>query len=87
MGPATAIIIIVGLPLILIGGGFFLLTLKAFRSGDARTERAQTLELARKLERTLNSMESRLIALEDIILSSDDHSGRAGNREGNDDRI
>ncbi len=66
----TAIVIIVGLPLILIGGGFFLLTLKAFRGGDARVERAQTLELARKLERTLGAMEARLVALEDIILSA-----------------
>jgi hypothetical protein len=72
MGTATAIIIIVGLPLILIGGGFFLLILKAFKGGDARAEKAQTLELARQLERTLNRMEERLTALEDIILSSGD---------------
>lgn len=70
MGIATAITIIVGLPLILIGGGFFLLTLRAFRSGDARAEKAQTLELARQLERSLSALETRLTALEDIILAS-----------------
>ncbi len=71
MGTVTAaIIIVVGLPLVLIGGGFFLLTLRAFRGGDARADKAQTLELARQLERTLSAMEARLTALEDIILSA-----------------
>lgn len=76
MGPVTAIILVIGLPLILIGGGFFLLTLRAFRSGDSRAEKAQTLEMARQLERTLNAMEARMIALEDILLSSDGPSER-----------
>lgn len=70
MSAATLFIIIIGLPIVLIGAGFFLLTLKAFRCGDARADKAQTLELARQLERTLSVMETRLIALEDIILSS-----------------
>jgi hypothetical protein len=76
----NAIIIVIGLPLILIGAGFFLLTLKAFRSGDARAEKAQTLELARQLERTLGKMEARLTALEDIILSSGDTNTTEGGR-------
>lgn len=80
----TAVIIIIGLPLILIGLGFFLLTLRAFRSGDARAEKAQTLELARQLERTLSTMEARLTALEDIILSSGDIPNKTG--EANNDR-
>ncbi len=72
MGFATAMTIVIGLPLILLGAGFFLLTLRAFRGGDARAEKAQTLELARQLERSLSAMETRLGALEDIILSSRD---------------
>ncbi len=80
----TAVIIIVGLPLILIGGGFFLLTLRAFRGGDARAEKAQTLELARKLERTLSAMEARLTALEDVILSAKlAEKDKAGNNNEN----
>ena len=76
MGLALTIMLIVGLPFILIGVGFFLLALKAFRSGDARTETAHTLEQARRLEQTLSGLESRLTALEDIIISSGEPSGR-----------
>lgn len=81
---ATALIVIIGLPLILIGGGFFLLALRAFRGGEARAEKSQTLELARQLERALSAMETRLTALEDLILASEDkfsaqnNTGEAG---------
>lgn len=71
MGPATVIILVIGVPLVLMAIGFIILVTKVFGGGDGRAERAQTLEAARQLERTLNSLESRLGALEDIILSAD----------------
>lgn len=81
----TAIFVVIGLPLILIGLGFFLLTLRAFRGGDARAERAQTLELARQLERTLGALETRVAAIEDILLSGGDRRG--AREEGDHDRL
>lgn len=71
MGPAAVIILVIGLPLVLLAIGFIILVNKVFGGGDGRAERAQTLEVARQLERTLNSLENRLGALEDIILSAD----------------
>jgi hypothetical protein len=68
-GLALAAALIVGLPLTFISLGFFIVAVKVFRGGD-RAERLQTLEAARRLERALSGLESRLGALEDIILTS-----------------
>ena len=75
MGPAAVIMFVIGVPLILIGIGFIILVTKVFSNSDGRAERAQTLEAARHLEKTLNSMEARLSALEDILLSSTPKKG------------
>ncbi len=75
MSPAVVLIIVIGVPLILIAVGFVVLATKVFSGGDRRVERAQTLEAARQLERTLTALETRLGALEDIILSSDSRKG------------
>lgn len=72
MSVAVALIVIIGLPLILIGIGFVIIATKIFGGGDSQMERIQTLEAARQLERTLSTLETRLTALEDIILSSGD---------------
>lgn len=75
MGPASIFMLIIGLPLILIGIGFLILVTKVFGGDDGRAERAQTLEAARHLEKTLNSLESRLSALEDILLAGSPKNG------------
>jgi len=78
-GLAMALALIVGLPLTLLSLGFLIIAIKAF-SGWGRSERTQTLEAARRLERTLNSLESRLGALEDIIIGQEggvNHETRA----------
>jgi hypothetical protein len=67
-GLALALALVVGLPLIFLSLGFFVIAVKVF-SGWGRAERTQTLEAARRLERTLNSLENRLGALEDIVLA------------------
>lgn len=75
MGAAAVLITVIGVPLILIAIGFVILATKAFSGAGSRAERAQTLETARQLERTLTALESRLGALEDIILSADGKKG------------
>lgn len=75
MSLAIAFIIIIGLPLILVAAGFLILATKAFSGQGGRAETAQTLETARQLERTLSAMETRLGALEDIILSAQGQKG------------
>lgn len=75
MSIAVALLIIIGLPLILIGVGFVIIATKIFKGGDSQAERAQTLEAARRLERTLGLLEGRLTALEDIILSGREARG------------
>ena len=75
MGAAAVLFLIIGVPLILIAIGFIVLVTKVFSGPDARAERAQTLEAARHLERTLSALETRLSALEDIILSSGQKGG------------
>lgn len=72
---AFALVIIIGLPLILVGVGFVVIATKIFNGGNSQVERAQTLEAARQLERTLSRLETRLTALEDIILSGRDAQG------------
>jgi len=67
-GLALALALVVGLPLTFLSLGFFVIAVKVF-SGGGRAERTQTLEAARRLERTLNSLENRLGALEDIVLA------------------
>lgn len=69
MSAAAVVIIVIGLPLILMAIGFIILVTKVFGSG--RGERGQTLEAARQLERTLTALETRLGAIEDIVLSSE----------------
>lgn len=71
MGAAAVIVLVIGVPLALMAVGFIILVTKVFGGGDGRVEQAQTLEAARQLERTLNALETRLGALEDIILSAD----------------
>jgi len=78
-GFALALALVIGLPLTLLSLGFLIIAIKVF-SGWGRSERTQTLEAARRLERTLNSLENRLGALEDIILigkESERHETRA----------
>lgn len=70
-----ALIFIIGLPLVLVGVGFVIIATKIFNGGNSQLERAQTLEAARQLERTLGRLETRLTALEDIILSGRDEQG------------
>lgn len=70
MSPAIVLMLVIGLPLILVAAGFLILVTKAFSGRDGRAERTQTLEAARQLERALSAMESRLTALEDIIIST-----------------
>lgn len=69
MSVAVGIMLVIGLPLLLIGIGFIIMVTKVFSGGDSQAQRAQTLEAARQLERTLTALEGRLTALEDIILS------------------
>jgi hypothetical protein len=73
-GLALALTLVVGLPLTFLSLGFFVIAVKVF-SGWGRAERTQTLEAARRLELTLNSLESRLGALEDIILAGQEDRG------------
>lgn len=79
MSVAAALIIIIGLPLILIGIGFVVMATKIFSGDGGQAERAQTLEAARQLERVLSALETRLTALEDIILAGD--KARPGGRD------
>lgn len=72
MSAAVALIVVIGLPLILVGVGFVIMATKIFSGGNSQVERAQTLEAARQLERTLSRLETRLTALEDIILAGDE---------------
>jgi hypothetical protein len=73
-GLALALALVVGLPLTFLSLGFFVIAVKVF-SGWGRAERAQTLEAARHLERTLNSLENRLGALEDIVFTGQEGRG------------
>ena len=65
---STLIFLIVGVPLILLALGFFLLCLKWLWSKDQRANQAKLLEAAAKLDAALSQMEVRLTALEDILL-------------------
>lgn len=71
----TVIAIAIGLPLILVAIGFLILVTKSFSGQNNQANRAQTLEVARQLECALTSMESRLGALEDIILTTPPRKG------------
>ena len=71
MSWSLLLFLIVGLPLILLSGGFFVLMLIILKGRDKSANRNQTLEIARSLERTLSQMENRLGALEDILLNPD----------------
>lgn len=75
MSPIAALIMIIGLPLILMAAGFLIIAIKVFGSGPERVERGQTLEAARQIERSLAAMESRLNALEDILLNRGQRKG------------
>ena len=73
-GFALALALVIGLPLTLMSLGFLIIAVKVF-SGWGRSERTQTLEATRRLERTLNSLENRLGALEDIIMMGQEGEG------------
>lgn len=81
MSIVAFLIIIIVLPLILIGIGFVIMATKFFSGNGAQAERAKTLETARQLERVLSAMETRLTALEDIILAGS-ASGKGGRNDG-----
>ncbi|MDR2947278.1 MAG: hypothetical protein LBV79_11120 [Candidatus Adiutrix sp.] len=81
MGFASFILLAIGVPLALLAVGFIILVTKVFGDGDGRAERAQTLETARRLEVALSSLETRLGALEDIILSAGDTKKRDNDYE------
>lgn len=78
MSVATIFLVVIGLPLILIAIGFVVLVVKAFSGPDDRAQRAQTLETARGLERALSALETRLTALEDIILTANPDRKKGG---------
>lgn len=80
MGFAAILFLIIGVPLLLVAIGFVVLVTKVFGGTDARAESAQTLEAARHLERTLSTLENRLSALEDVIMSTDSR-GKGGENE------
>ncbi|MDR0354527.1 MAG: hypothetical protein LBJ64_02145 [Deltaproteobacteria bacterium] len=65
---STLLFLIIGVPLILVALGFFLLCLRWLRSKDQRASQAQLLEAAVQLNATLSVLEGRLTALEDILL-------------------
>ncbi len=71
MSWSLILFLIIGLPLILLCGSFFILMLLVFKGRDKSVNRNQTLEMARSLERTLTQMENRLGSLEDILLNPD----------------
>ena|GEM_PF-2874884 len=75
-GLGLVLALIIGLPLTFISLGFLIIAAKAF-GGWGRVERTQTLEAARRLELALGGLESRLGALEDIILAGH-HQTREG---------
>lgn len=81
MSVVAFLITIIVLPVILIGIGFVILAAKFFSGDGAQAERAKTLEAARQLERVLSGLETRLSALEDIILT-----GSESSKGGRDDR-
>ncbi|MDR1051677.1 MAG: hypothetical protein LBP95_11525 [Deltaproteobacteria bacterium] len=64
----TAFIVVVGLPLVLVALGFFLLCLKWLLAKDQRARQAQILDAAVRLDASLSKLETRLTALEDILL-------------------
>jgi hypothetical protein len=77
MSPFAIVLLVIGLPLMLVAVGFVILVTKAFSGQDGRAQRVQTLEAARQLEKTLSAMETRLTALEDILLAPEAKQGGA----------
>ena len=67
-GIGWALALVFGLPLTLLGLGFLIFVIKIFRGGG-QDEKRRLAEAARDLERSLNGLETRLEALEDIILT------------------
>ncbi|MDR3204764.1 MAG: hypothetical protein LBV23_08475 [Deltaproteobacteria bacterium] len=74
MDASTVALIVIGGPLTLVALGFFLLCLRFFLRRGQREEVAKTLETALSLDKKLTAVETRLGALEDILLSSSQHS-------------
>ncbi|MDR1608948.1 MAG: hypothetical protein LBT38_11165 [Deltaproteobacteria bacterium] len=71
MNVSVALILAFGVPLVFLSLGFFLLTLKLYRSREKETQAAEFLFLAQSLDRNFNELESRLSALEEYILGSE----------------
>ena len=69
-----ALVLIFGLPLTLFGLGFLIIAVKIFRGGGL-DEKRRLAEAARGLERSLSALETRLEALEDIILTEKQKGG------------
>ncbi|MDR1486367.1 MAG: hypothetical protein LBT62_00005, partial [Deltaproteobacteria bacterium] len=65
---STLLFLIIGVPLIVVALGIFLLCLRWFFSRDQRANQKKLLETAAKLDEQLINLESRLCALEDILL-------------------
>ncbi|MDR2387704.1 MAG: hypothetical protein LBE80_09005 [Deltaproteobacteria bacterium] len=64
----TLVFLIVCVPLILLALALFLYCLKGALSKDKRSDQARLLETAARIDANLSKMETRLSALEDILL-------------------
>ena len=74
-GISWALVLIIGLPLTLISLGFLVVVINMSRGGG-QDEKRRLAEAARGLERSLSGLETRLEALEDIILEKKGDPGR-----------
>ncbi|MDR1545613.1 MAG: hypothetical protein LBU12_02625 [Deltaproteobacteria bacterium] len=72
MEPATLFFLVVGAPLILVGLGFALLCLRWLLTSRRRDDQARLLELAVKIDADLSRLETRLAALEDILMTPEE---------------
>jgi hypothetical protein len=70
MNMSVTLILVIGLPLILLALGFFLLSLKLYRSKARQAREDEFISLAQTLERNVNELETRVAALEEIIVGS-----------------
>jgi hypothetical protein len=68
MDKATLVFLVVGLPLILASLGFLALCLRWVWKRDQRADHGKLLEAARLLDGRLAILETRITALEDILL-------------------
>ncbi|MDR2442343.1 MAG: hypothetical protein LBE31_02335 [Deltaproteobacteria bacterium] len=66
------IFLIIFLPLILLALGFFILCLRWFLTRNQRADNAKLVDLTIKLDARLDKLETRITALEDILLNFQD---------------